>query len=84
VNAAAALAQGMAQVNAIKSTNIGGGGGSSGGGGAAPAPAEQAAPTSNLFVTGVTAGHFYSGEMMRDLFTAINEHLRNGGRLQFG
>jgi hypothetical protein len=78
VQAAAALASGMAQVRAIQSTNPGSSGGG-GGGGAASAPAAAAAPpTQAIHISGVDRGHFYSGAMIENLMNAINEQTMNG------
>jgi hypothetical protein len=84
-NAAAALANGLAQVRAIKSTNFGSLGGAAGGSASsssAASAAPAAGPSTTLYISGINEGHLYSGDRMRELFAQINEHLRNGGRLQ--
>jgi len=88
--AAAALANGLAQVRAITSTSKNSKGGSGGGLSAASAPGFGAAggeatgasvPSRTLFVTGINPNQLYSGDAMRGLAEALVQYQRDGGEI---
>lgn len=90
IKAAAIAAQGFAQVAAIKSTSFNGGGGgtsaAAGGGTEAAAPAAaapQPVERSVLTVEGVDPSSLFSGRVVRELAERLQEHVRDGGTVQF-
>lgn len=89
IMAAAQIAAGFAQVNAIKSTKFGGTGG------VAPALAGSTAapPVSGvggpggagqvIAIEGLSPGSLFSGKAVRELLEQVNESIKDGGRVVF-
>lgn len=92
IAAGAAIAAGLANVQAIQSQHMGGG---SAGGGAPAVPTFSASPTTGLPTNSPAPdqgqqspttivnlhGKSFDDEQIRDLFERINENTRNGGRV---
>lgn len=72
--AGAALAQGLAQVQNIRSVTSSGGGGGGGGGGAVAAPVAAAAPEpQQVIIEGIDRDSLISGEQLSKLFDRLYE-----------
>ncbi len=80
---AGAVAQGVSNIAAIKSTQYGSGATSSPGGGvgAATAPASGRPSGPNTYISLPAGQNFYSGDMIRELITQINQAQGDGSRI---
>jgi hypothetical protein len=83
--AAAAAAQGYAQIRAIKSTTRSGGGGgasAASSAGAAPQAAAQQGTSSTIYLRGVGTQSLFTSDQIRDLIGEINKAQRDGVRIE--
>jgi hypothetical protein len=86
IQAAAVFAAGVAQVAAIRSTNVGGGGNvpapsGGGGGGATPTTTAPASSFGNSLTIELEGAELYSGEQLARLIERINGAVKNGTQL---
>lgn len=87
--AAAAAAAGAAQLASIRKQSSSGGGGNpqvsrsstTSGESSAPQQSAQAGSNQTLFVRGLNASEFYSGEAVRELAARLIEYQRDGGKI---
>jgi hypothetical protein len=80
--AGAALANGLAQVKSIMSTNIGSGAGAAAAPSTPSAPAAPEAPRqSTLYVEGIDPNGMFTGPVVRDLAQRLIDYQRDGGQV---